>query len=60
MKKLEKEIKKLEAATIEHKIIKTLRKQNKKLDDIENKLHNSNNVKTKSSEHFGQEAYCVR
>ena len=28
-----------------HEIIQILRKQNKKLDDIENKLHNSKNIK---------------
>ena len=36
---LEKEIGKIEAIDIEHEIIQTLRKQNQKLDDIENKLY---------------------
>ena len=49
VKKLEKEIRKLEAMDVEHEIIQTLRKQNKKLDDIENKLHNSDNIKNPES-----------
>ena len=49
VKKLEKEIKKLEAIDVEHEIVQTLRNQNKKLDDIENKLHNSNNIKNHES-----------
>ena len=60
VKELEKEIEKLEAVDIEHEIIQTLRKQNKKLDDIENKLHNSDNVQIKTPESSSQEAYCVK
>ena len=60
VKELEKEIEKLEAVDIEHEIIQTLRKQNKKLDDIENKLHNSDNVEIKTPESSSQEAYCVK
>ena len=60
VKDLEKEIKKLEAVGMEHEIIQTLRKQNKKLDDIENKLHNSDNVEIKTPESSSQEAYCVK
>ena len=60
VKKLEKEIEKLEAVDIEHEIIQTLRKQNKKLDDIENKLNHSDTSKIKTSETIPQEAYCVR
>ena len=48
VKKLEKEIKKLDTVNVEHEIIQILRKQNKKLDDIENKLHNSKNIKIKT------------
>ena len=48
VKKLEKEIKKSDTVNIEHEIIQTLRKQNKKLDDIENKLHNLKNIKNKT------------
>ena len=55
---LEKEIEKLEAADIEHEIIQTLQKQNKKLDDIEKKLGNSSpETPTESS---SIEAYCVK
>ncbi len=50
VKELEKEIERLEAVDIEHEIIQTLRKQNKKLDDIENKLHNSKISESKTSE----------
>lgn len=54
---LEKEIEKLESADIEHEIIQTLQKQNKKLDDIEKKLdHNSNTT----IDSFSPEAYCVK
>jgi len=60
VKELEKEIEKLEAVDIEHEIIQTLRKQNKKLDDIENKLNHSDTSKIKTSEIIPQEAYCVR
>jgi len=60
VKKLEKEIKKLEAVDIEHEIIQKLRKQNKKLDDIENKLDNSDSVEIKTPESSSQEAYCVK
>jgi len=38
VKELEKEIKKLERVETEYDIIQTFQKQNKKLDDIENKL----------------------
>jgi uncharacterized phage infection (PIP) family protein YhgE len=60
VKELEKEIEKLEAVDIEHEIIQTLRKQNKKLDDIENKINNSVNVEIKTPESPSQEAYCVK
>ncbi len=60
VKELEKEIEKLEAVDIEHEIIQTLRKQNKKLDDIENKINNSDNVEIKTPESSFQEAYCVK
>ena len=60
IKELEKEIEKLEAVDVEHEIIQTLQKQNKKLDDIENKLHSSSKIKTKISKSSIQEAYCVR
>ena len=60
VEELEKEIEKLEAVDIEHEIIQTLRKQNKKLDDIENKLNYSDTSKIKTSEIIPQEAYCVR
>ena len=60
VEELEKEIEKLEAVDIEHEIIQTLRKQNKKLDDIENKLNYSDTSKIKTSEIISQEAYCVR
>jgi cell fate (sporulation/competence/biofilm development) regulator YmcA (YheA/YmcA/DUF963 family) len=39
VKKLEKEIKKLERVDTVYDIIQTLQKQNKKLDHIEKKLH---------------------
>ena len=39
VKELEKEIKKFEGVETEYEIIQTLQKQNKKLDDIEKKLH---------------------
>ena len=55
---LEREIEKLEAADIEHEIIQTLQKQNKKLDDIEKKLgHTSTETPTESP---SIEAYCVK
>jgi len=60
VKELEKEIEKLEAVDIEHEIIQTLQKQNKKLDDIENKLHTSDIVENKKSDSVSQEAYCVK
>ena len=60
VKELEKEIEKLEAVDIEHEIIQTLRKQNKKLDDIENKINNSVNVEIKTTKPSSQEAYCVK
>ena len=60
VKELEKEIEKLEAVDIEHEIIQTLQKQNKKLDDIENKLHTSKIVENKKSDPVSQEAYCVK
>ncbi len=60
VKKLEKEIKKLEAVDVKHEINQTLRKPNKKLDDLENKLDNSDNVKIKTPESSTQEAYCVK
>jgi len=57
IEKLEKEIKQLEDANIEHKIIKTLHKQNKKLDDIERKLHNSESSNIPSDL---VESYCLK
>ncbi|MBT8242518.1 MAG: hypothetical protein HKP34_02240, partial [Nitrosopumilus sp.] len=65
VRELEKQIEKLEAVDIEHEIIQTLRKQNKKLDDIENKLQNpespkTKSPKTKSPKTKSQEAYCVK
>ena len=60
VKELEREIQKLEAVDIEHEIIQTLRKQNKKLDDIENKLHPSEIIENKIPVPISQEAYCVR
>ncbi|RMW33545.1 MAG: hypothetical protein EA439_03115, partial [Nitrosopumilus sp.] len=55
---LEKEIEKLEAADIEHEIIQTLQKQNKKLDDIEKKLGKPS--PESSPEPSSIEAYCVK
>ena len=55
---LEKEIEKLEAADIEHEIIQTLQKQNKKLDDIEKKLGKPSSES--SPEPSSIEAYCVK
>lgn len=55
---LEKEIEKLEAADIEHEIIQTLQKQNKKLDSIEKKLKQPSHEL--SSEPHSIEAYCVK
>ena len=55
---LEKEIEKLEAVDIEHEIIQTLQKQNKKLDDIEKKLGQPS--PQTSSESSSIEAYCVK
>ena len=60
VRELEKEIEKLEAVDIEHEIIQTLQKHNKKLVDIENKLHDSNNVEIKTPKLTSQEAYCVK
>ena len=60
VKELEKEIEKLEAVDIEHEIIQTLRKQNKKLDYIENKLHHADSSEAKTSKIISQEAYCVK
>ena len=60
VKELEKEIEKLEAVDIEHEIIQTLRKQNKKLDDIENKLHTTEPTENKTAALISQEAYCVK
>ena len=45
VKELEKEIKKLEGVETEYDIIQTLQKQNKKLDDIEKKLHDLEKMK---------------
>jgi len=59
VKELEKEIEILESADIEHEIIQTLQKQNKKLDDIEEKLlHPSNTKKIEESKIL--EAYCIK
>ena len=55
---LEKEIEKLESADIEHEIIQTLQKQNKKLDDIENKLGKT--TQESSTESLSIQAYCVK
>ena len=55
---LEKEIEKLESVDIEHEIIQTLQKQNKKLDDIEKKLGQPS--PQTSSESSSIEAYCVK
>jgi len=56
---LEKEIGKIEAIDIEHEIIQTLRKQNQKLDDIENKLYKVDSEK--SIESISPIiAYCVK
>jgi len=59
VKELEKEIEILESADIEHEIIQTLQKQNKKLDDIEKKLLTPSNAK-KTTESEIPEAYCVK
>ena len=48
IKKLEKEIAKLETVDLEHEIIQTLQNQNKKLDNIEKKLHKSPSKKSPS------------
>ena len=45
VKEVEKEIKKLEGVEIEYDITQTLQKQNKKLDDIEKKLHDLEKMK---------------
>nr|WP_255464623.1 DUF5679 domain-containing protein [Nitrosopumilus sp. b2] len=55
---LEKEIEKLESADIEHEIIQTLQKQNKKLDDIEKRLDSHSNKVSLNSNSL--EAYCVK
>ena len=60
VKELEKEIKKLEAVDMEHEIIQTLRKQKKKLDNIENKLHNLDSVKIKTPKSSSQKIHCVK
>jgi hypothetical protein len=60
VKELEKEIEKLEAIDIEHEIIQTLRKQNKKLDDIEHNLHNPRKNDNVSFESNTYDAYCVK
>jgi len=60
VKELEKEIEKLEAIDIEHEIIQTLRKQNKKLDDIEHKLHTPRKHENISFESIAHDAYCVK
>jgi len=58
IKELEKEIQILESTDIEHEIIQTLQKQNKKLDDLETKLTSSTIKKTTLSKTL--EAYCVK
>ncbi|MFQ5476534.1 MAG: DUF5679 domain-containing protein, partial [Nitrosopumilus sp.] len=60
VKKLEKEIQKLESIDIEQEIIQTLQKQNKKLDDIEKKLHGSTTSKKHTLESNFPQAYCVK
>ncbi|MEX0862917.1 DUF5679 domain-containing protein [Nitrosopumilus sp.] len=60
VKELEKEIEKLEAIDIEHEIIQTLQKQNKKLEDIEHKLHNPRKNKKISFESHASDVYCVK
>ena len=59
IKESENEIEKLESIDIEHEIIDTLAKQNKKLDDIEKNLHIP--LETKKIESLNSmEAYCVK
>ncbi len=58
VQELEKEIQRLEDVDIEHEIIQTLQKQNKKLDKIEKKLHGKTDKKSTSSDF--PEAYCVK
>ncbi|WP_297473791.1 DUF5679 domain-containing protein [Nitrosopumilus sp.] len=53
-----KKSKKPEDTNIEQKIIRTLQKQNQKLDNIEKKLHNSTIEKTLESNSL--DAYCVK
>ncbi|MDH3764885.1 MAG: DUF5679 domain-containing protein, partial [Nitrosopumilus sp.] len=60
IEKLEKDIKKLETTNIEQKIIQTLQKQNKKLDGIEKKIHDSLTLETNSLESNLPQAYCVK
>ena len=60
IKKLEKEIAKLEATDVEHKMIKTLQKQNKKLDNIEKQSSRSEKNKTNDLELILPDAYCVK
>ena len=57
IEKLEKEIKQLEESNIEQKIIQKLHKQNKKLDNIERKLRDSETPKIQST---SLESYCVK
>ena len=57
IEKLEREIKQLEESNIEQKIIQKLHKQNKKLDNIERKLRDSETPKIQST---SLESYCVK
>ena len=54
---LEKQIQELESSNIEQKIIQTLQKQNKKLDEIQKKLEQPSD---ETSESLPLEAYCVK
>ncbi len=60
VKELEKEIEKLESVDIEREIIQTLRKQDKKLGAIENKLNHPDISEIKTSKTISQEVYCVK
>ncbi|WP_316507008.1 hypothetical protein [Nitrosopumilus sp.] len=59
IEKLENEIKSLEPDITEHKIIRTLEKQNKKLDNIEKKLHELMTVENDSLDPSSQEGFVL-
>ncbi|MGI9568099.1 MAG: hypothetical protein ACR2LL_13980 [Nitrosopumilus sp.] len=59
IEKLENEIKSLETDITEHKIIRTLEKQNKKLDNIEKKLHELMTVENDSLDPSSQEGFVL-